>query len=239
MQVLLTNEEKETILSARLLIVDADAYLRGTVRQQLTVEGFNNVFEVGIVADFDKTLNNINPDLILLDIQIPDGNAIEICQSLRRDGFAKPIVMLVTKGSEDDIVLGFEAGANDYIAKPLRMGELLARIHLQLRQFFILGDAQFEIGDLIFIPANKMLHEIITGEVQKLTEKEATILKLLSQVSPNEITKSQILSEVWGFQNGVSTHTLETHIYRLRKKIGKLNKKQLVLTTEKGYRLAD
>ena len=239
MQVLLTNEEKETILSARLLIVDADAYLRGTVRQQLEIEGFKNVFDVGVITGFDTVLRDTNPDLILLDIQIPDGDAIEICESLRHDGFAKPIVMLTSKGFDNDIVLGLKAGANDYIAKPLRMGELLARIHIQLHQSFVLGDVQLEIGDLIFIPANKTLHEITTDKVQKLTEKEATILKFLYQAFPNEITKNQILSEVWGFQNGVSTHTLETHVYRLRQKINQFNKKQLVLTTENGYRLAD
>ena len=238
MQVLLTNDEKEAILLARLLIVDANAYLRGTVREQLIIEGFNNVFDVGIVADFDVILRDTKPDLILIDIQIPDGDAIEICQSLRRDGFVKPIIMLTSRGFENDIVLGLEAGANDYIAKPFRIRELLARIQFQLRQFFALVDVKFEIGDLIFIPANKMLHEIITGEVQKLTEKETTILKFLHKSFPDEVTKSQILSEVWGFQNGVSTHTLETHIYRLRQKINQLNKKQLVLTTEKGYRLA-
>ena len=239
MQVLLTSEEKEAILSAQILIVDADAYLRGTLREQLAVEGFNHLFEADILAHFDTTLKNANPDLILLDIQIPDRNAIEICQSLRRDGFAKPIIMLTTKGSEDDIVLALEAGANDYIAKPLRMGELLARIYIQLRQFLVLGDVQIEIGDLIFIPANKTFHEKKKKKVQKLTEKETTILKFLYQAFPDEVTKSQILSEVWGLQNGLSTHTLETHIYRLRQKINQINKKQLVLTTEKGYRLAD
>jgi len=239
MQVLLTNEEKETILSARLLIVDADAYLRGTVRQQLEIEGFKNVFDVGVVTGFDTVLRDTKPDLILLDIKIPDGDAIEICESLRHDGFTKPIVMLTSKVFDNDIVLGLKAGANDYIAKPLRMGELLARIHIQLHQSFVLGDVQFEIGDLIFIPANKTLHEITTDKVQKLTEKEATILKFLYQASPDEVTKSQILSEVWGFQDGLSTHTLETHIYRLRQKINQFSKKQLVLTTEKGYRLAD
>ena len=239
MQVLPQNKEKEAVLSARLLIVDADAYLRGTVRQQLVVEGFNNVFDVGIATDFDTTLRNANPDLILLDLQIPDGNAIEICKNLRRDGFSKPIVMLTSKGAEDDIVLGLKAGANDYIAKPMRMGELLARIRTQLRQFAESRDVKFKISNLIFLPANKTLHEISGGRVQTLTEKETTILRFLYEASPKEVTKSQILYEVWGFRNGVSTHTLETHIYRLRQKISSFNKKQLVLTTEKGYRLTD
>jgi len=125
MQVLSPSRGKEAVSSSRLLIVDDDAYLRATLRQQLAVEGFNDVFEVGVVADLDNALSHANPDLILLDIQMPDGNGIDICQRLRRNGFAKPIVMLTAKGAEGDIVLGLEAGANDYITKPLRLGEWL------------------------------------------------------------------------------------------------------------------
>ena len=239
MQVLSPCDRKEAASTSRLLIVDDDAYLRATLRQQLAVEGFSEIFEVGVVADLDNVLANANPDLILLDVQMPDGNGIDICQRLRRNGFAKPIVMLTAKGAEDDIVRGLEAGANDYITKPLRLGELIARIRTQLRQFKALDDLCFEIGNLSFVPANKMLHEIGTDRMQVLTEKESAILKFLYRAFPDDVTKSQILAEVWGFQNGVSTHTLETHIYRLRQKISRLTKKQLVLTIEKGYRLAD
>ena len=239
MQVLSPSGGKEAVSLPRLLIVDDDAYLRATLRQQLLVEGFNNVFDVGVIANFDNVLSHANPDLILLDIQMPDGNSIDICQRLRRNGFAKPIVMLIAKGAEGDIVLGLEAGANDYIIKPLRLGELIARIRNQLRQFRASDDAEFEIGNLSFVPANKMLYEIGSDRMQALTEKEATILKFLYRASPNDVTKDELLAEVWGFQNGISTHTLETHIYRLRKKISRLTKKQLVLTIEKGYRLTD
>jgi len=239
MQVLSTSGGKDAVSSSRLLIVDDDAYLRAILRQHLAVEGFNDVFEAGIFADLDNALSYANPDLILLDIQMPDGNGIDICQRLRRNGFAKPIVMLTAKGAEGDIVLGLEAGANDYITKPLRLGELVVRIRTQLRQFRALDDARFEIGNLSFVPANKMLHEIGSDRTQALTEKEATILKFLYRAFPNDVTKDELLAKVWGFQNGVSTHTLETHIYRLRQKISRLTKKQLVLTIEKGYRLAD
>ena len=239
MQVLSSSGVKEAASSSRLLIVDDDAYLRAALRQQLAAEGFNDVFEVGVVADLDNALSHANPDLILLDIQMPDGNGIDICQRLRRNGFAKPIVMLTAKGAEGDIVLGLEAGANDYITKPLRLGELIARIRTQLRQFRASDDARFEIGNLSFVPDNKMLHEIGSDRMQALTEKETTILKFLYRAFPNDVTKDELLAEVWGFQNGISTHTLATHIYRLRKKISRLTKKQLVLTVEKGYRLAD
>jgi DNA-binding response OmpR family regulator len=239
MQVLSPSGSKEVVSSSRLLIVDDDAYLRAILRQQLAVEGFNDVFEVGVVADLDNALSHANPDLILLDIQMPDGNGIDICQRLRRNGFAKPIVMLTAKGAEGDIVLGLEAGANDYITKPLRFGNLVARIRTQLRQFLASDDARFEIGNLRFAPADKMLHEIGSDRMQALTEKETAILKFLYRAFPNAVTKDDLLAEVWGFQNGISTHTLETHIYRLRQKISRLTKRQLVLTIEKGYRLAD
>ena len=239
MQVLSPSGSKEEVSSSRLLIVDDDAYLRANLRQQLLVEGFKDVFEVGVVGDLDNVLSHANPDLILLDVQMPDGNGIDICQRLRSNGFAKPIVMLTAKGAEGDIVLGLEAGANDYIIKPLRFGELIACICTQLRQLRAPDDAQFEIGNLRFVPANKMLHEISSHQIQALTEKEATILKFLHRAFPNDVTKDELLAEVWGFQNGVSTHTLETHIYRLRQKISRLTKKQLVLTIENGYRLAD
>jgi DNA-binding response OmpR family regulator len=239
MQVLSPSGSKEVVSSSRLLIVDDDAYFRAILRQQLAVEGFNDVFEVGVVADLDNALSHANPDLILLDIQMPDGNGIDICQRLRRNGFAKPIVMLTAKGAEGDIVLGLEAGANDYITKPLRFGNLVARIRTQLRQFLASDDARFEIGNLRFAPADKMLHEIGSDRMQALTEKETAILKFLYRAFPNAVTKDDLLAEVWGFQNGISTHTLETHIYRLRQKISRLTKRQLVLTIEKGYRLAD
>ena len=230
---------KKASLSSRVLIVDDDAYLRATLRQQLSIEGFNDVFEVGVLAELDQALVHAKPDLILLDIQLPDGNGVDVCRRLRRNGFTKPIIMLTTMGAEKDIVTGLEAGANDYITKPLRMGELLARIKTQLRQFRSSDDARFEIGVLSFVPANKMLHETGSDRMQALTEKEATILKFLYRALPNDVTKDQILSEVWGFQNGVSTHTLETHIYRLRQKISCLTRNQLILTTPKGYRLTD
>jgi len=239
MQVLSPSGGKVSVSSSRLLIVDDDAYLCAILRQQLAVEGFNDVFELGVAADLDNVLNHANPDLILLDSQMPDGDGIDICQRLRRNGFAKPIIMLTAKGAKVDIALALEAGANDYITKPLRFGELIARIRTQLRQFRGPDDARFEIGNLSFVPAHKMLYEIGSDRMQALTEKEATILKFLYRAFPNDVTKDELLAEVWGFQNGVSTHTLETHIYRLRQKISRLTKKQLVLTIENGYRLAD
>ena len=237
MQGLSKRTSQESGNSSRLLIVDDDAYLRTSLRQQFLAEGFHNIFDVGSATRLNTALKEANPDLILLDIQMPDGNGVEICKRLRREGFTKPIVMLTAKNAESDIIEGLEAGANDYVTKPLRMGELLARIHTQLWQFKASDDARFEMADLNFVPANKMLHKMECGRMQALTEKETTILKFLYRAFPESVTKDELLTEVWGLQNGLTTHTLETHIYRLRQKIGRLTKTPIVITTENGYRL--
>jgi DNA-binding response OmpR family regulator len=239
MQVLSLNEKKEMDLSSRILIVENNSLFSATLCQQLALEGFKNVVEVGLLANFDNMFRDVNPDLVLLSIQMPDGDSYDICRKLRNNGFFKSIILLIPKGVEDAIALGLEAGANNYAIKPLRMVELIALIRSQLFQPRASDDMQFEIGNLSFAPANKMLFNIDSDSVQTLTEKETMILNFLYQAFPGDISKDHILAEVWGFQNTVSTHTLETHIYRLRQKISRLTDKQLVLTTENGYRLAD
>ena len=237
MQGLSKRTSQESGNSSRLLIVDDDAYLRISLRQQFVAEGFHNIFDVGSATGLNTALKEANPDLILLDIQMPDGNGVEICKRLRSDGFIKPIVMLTGKNAEADIIEGLEAGADDYVTKPVRMSELLARIHTLIRQFNASDDIRFELADLNFVPANKMLHKMECGRMQALTEKETTILKFLYRAFPESVTKDELLTEVWGLQNGLTTHTLETHIYRLRQKIGRLTKTPIVITTENGYRL--
>jgi len=239
MQVLSQNEKKEMAFSSRILIVESNSLFRSTLCQQLVLEGFKNVMEVGTLADLDEMLLDVIPDLVLLSIQMPDGNSVDICRKLRSNGFFKSIIMLIPKGAEHAIALGLEAGASSYVIKPLRMLGLITLIRSQLFQPRSFDDMHFAIGKLSFAPANKMLFDSGSDNVQTLTEKETTILKFLYQAFPSDISKAHILAEVWGFQNTVSTHTLETHIYRLRQKISQLTDKQLVLTTENGYRLAD
>lgn len=223
--------------SSRLLIVDNDVYLRTNLRQQFVAEGFKNVFDVGSVVGLNAVLKEANPDLILLDIQMTDGDGVEICKRLRSNGFTKPILLLTNKNDGFNIFDGLNAGANDYVTKPFRVSELLARIHAHLRQFEALDDVRFELADLNFIPSDKMLHKIGCERKQALTEKETTILKFLYRAFPESASKDELLTEVWGIKNGQTTHTLETHIYRLRQKIGRLTGTPIVITTQNGYRL--
>ena len=227
----------DTAPTGRLLVIDDDPFLRATLKEQFAAEGFQDVFEAENLIEAFARIDDSNPDLVILDIRLPDGNGIEICRKLRERGFAKPIIMLTGQNAEEDIISSLEAGANDYVIKPMRMGELLARVKSQLWQHKASDTARFSIGGLSFVPANKLLKSPDDSRKVILTEKESTILKYLYRAHPNCVPKEELLAEVWGFQNGLSTHTVETHIYRLRQKIKRLTTKNIITTTALGYSL--
>jgi DNA-binding response OmpR family regulator len=223
----------------RLFVVDDDDLLRATLKDQLNAEGYSQVTTIAGVTELFQILPECEPDIMLLDVQMPDGNGVDVCRNLRRNGFTKPILMLTGKDAEEDIILGLEAGANDYISKPMRMGELLARIKSHLHQHRASDDVRFQLGPLSFIPATKMLQHEESGQKQLLTEKEAVILKFFIRAAPEIVSKDELLKDVWGFRSGVSTHTVETHIYRLRQKIARVTSEQIIRTTGKGYCLSN
>ena len=155
---------------------------------------------------------------MLLDVGLPDMDGRDVCRLLRKQGMKAPVIMLTAHSGDADTILGLDSGANDYITKPFRLGVLLARLRAQLRQFELSDDAVFLIGPYSFKPAAKML---VRGDNRKihLTEKETAILKYLYRVGDRPVSREVLLDEVWGYNAGVTTHTLETHIYRLRQKI--------------------
>ena len=224
--------------NGRILVVGDDPFLRATLKEQFAVEGFDEVFEAENLIEAFREIDERLPDIVILDIRLPDGNGIEICRKLRDRGFSKPIIMLTGQNAEQDIISSLEAGANDYVIKPMRMGELLARVRSQLWQHKASDTARFSIGGLSFIPANKLLKSSDENRKVILTEKESTILKYLYRAHPNCVPKEELLAEVWGFQNGLSTHTVETHIYRLRQKVKRLTSKTLIITNTQGYALS-
>ena len=224
--------------NGRILVVDDDPFLRATLKEQFAVEGFDEVFEAENLIEAFREIDERSPDIVILDIRLPDGNGIEICRKLRDRGFSKPIIMLTGQNAEQDIIASLEAGANDYVIKPMRMGELLARVKSQLWQHKASDTARFSIGGLSFIPANKLLKSPDENRKVILTEKESTILKYLYRAHPNCVPKEELLAEVWGFQNGLSTHTVETHIYRLRQKVKRLTKATIIITNTQGYSLS-
>ena len=222
-----------------LLVVDDDDVLRRALIDQLSpAETFAIIDEAPTGATAMAKARARIYDLILLDIGLPDQDGREVCKALRAAGVRSPIIMLTAADSDDDTITGLNAGANDYVTKPFRMAVLLARVKAHLRQHDQSDDAVFVIGPYKFQPAAKML---MVGEGDKrirLTEKETAILKYLYRVGNKTVPRETLLDEVWGYNAGVTTHTLETHVYRLRQKIEPDPQQvQLLVTEPGGYRL--
>jgi DNA-binding response OmpR family regulator len=223
-----------------ILIVDDDQTLREELSSQLQVDGEFVAMEAGTVADAVSTLAAAEQrfDALILDVGLPDGDGRDLCAELRRQGLRMPIIMLTGSDDEADVVRGLDSGANDYIAKPFRLGELLARLRAQLRIFENSEDAVFVIGPYTFRPSAKLLQEPLRNRRIRLTEKEAAILKFLYRAGTKPVARQILLNEVWGYNAAVTTHTLETHIYRLRQKIEPDPTNARLLVTEGGgYRL--
>ena len=157
---------------------------------------------------------------------------------LRNLGVSCPIIMLTGADTDADTVLGLEAGANDYITKPFRLAVFLVRLRAHIRQHDRSDDAVFTIGPYVFKPGAKILVNHETRKRIRLTDKETSILKYLYRSGSRVITRDTLLEEVWNYNAGVTTHTLETHIYRLRQKIEADPARARILVTEAGgYRL--
>lgn len=221
----------------KILLVDDDTMLRETIREQFALHDEFDLEEAGTGSEgLDKARSTLY-GLILLDVGLPDMDGREVCRLMRKADIRCPIIMFTGADSDADTILGLEAGANDYVTKPFRFGVLLARIRAHLRSHEQSEDAVFKIGPYTFRPSSKML---ITGEDRKirLTEKETAILKFLYRSGKKVVGRDVLLHEVWGYNSGVTTHTLETHIYRLRQKIEPDPSNAALLVTESGgYKL--
>jgi len=220
-----------------ILIVDDDADLRGALAEQLQLHEEFRIEEAGTAGDGVRLGRESRADLILLDVDLPDMDGREAARLLRKGGVSAPIIMLTGATSDSDQILGLDAGANDYVTKPFKFAVLLARIRAQLRSHEQSEDAVFRIGPYEFRPAQKMLMDEKQRKV-RLTEKETNILKYLYRAGPKAVPREELLTEVWGYNAGVTTHTLETHVYRLRQKIEPDPSSARILLTEAGgYRL--
>lgn len=221
----------------KILVIDDEADLRESLTDQIALHEEFETASAGTAAEGMAKAKAENIDLILMDVGLPDMDGREACKLLRKNGFKGPIVMLTGQASDSDTILGLESGANDYITKPFKFAVLLARIRAQLRQHEQSDDAVFTIGPYSFKPAAKLLLDDNGGKV-RLTEKETSILKYLYRAGEKVVSREVLLHEVWGYNAGVTTHTLETHIYRLRQKIEKdPSSAELLVTETGGYKL--
>jgi len=228
----------------RLLLVDDDETLREELVEQFAVYDEFETVDVGTATDGIKTAKEQTFDLIILDVDLPDMLGTEACELMRKAGVAAPIVMLTGNDGEMNEILGLNSGANDYVTKPFRFSVLLARLRAHLRSFEQSEEAIFQIGPYAFKPAFKRLTPPQEEGARplrdiRLTEKETNILKYLYRAGGKPVAREELLEEVWGYNSGVTTHTLETHVYRLRQKIEPEKGVATLLMTEPGgYRLA-
>jgi len=221
-----------------ILIIDDEAELRGELAEQLDLHDEFTAAQAESGEEGVRQAAALKPALILLDVDLPDIDGREVCRRVRAAGISAPIIMLTAAAGEADTIQGLEAGANDYVTKPFRFAVLLARIRAQLRSHEQSEDAVFRIGPYEFRPAAKLLIDAKQKKV-RLTEKETNILKYLYRAGDKPVSREELLAEVWGYNAGVTTHTLETHIYRLRQKIEpEASGVRLLLTEAGGYRLA-
>jgi len=223
----------------KILLVDDDELLCETLVDQFNLHDEFNVETAPTAnAAIERAREEAHIDLMLLDVGLPDMDGREACRVMRKNGFKSPIIMLTGADSDADTILGLEAGANDYVVKPFKFGVLMARVRAHLRSHEQSEDAVFKLGPYEFRPAVKMLVTDADKKI-RLTEKETSILKFLYRAGGKPVTRDVLLDEVWGYNSGVTTHTLETHVYRLRQKIEPdPSSASLLLTEGGGYRLS-
>lgn len=221
----------------KILLVDDDDDLREALSEQLVLTEDFDVFEAANGAEAMDKVKAGAFDLVILDVGLPDTDGRELCRRMRKAGLRCPVMMLTGHDTDADTILGLDSGANDYVTKPFKFPVLLARIRAQVRQHEQSEDAVFQLGPYTFKPGQKMLVDARERKI-RLTEKETNILKYLYRAQANVVARDVLLHEVWGYNAGVTTHTLETHIYRLRQKIEPDPANARLLVTEAGgYKL--
>jgi DNA-binding response OmpR family regulator len=224
----------------KILVVDDDGPFRSALAEQLHFYDALRVAQAGTGAEGLEMAKLTHYNAILLDVGLPDMDGRELCRLMRRHGVRAPVIMLTAADSDVDTILGLESGADDYITKPFRITVLLARLRSHLRVFEDSVDAILTIGPYEFHPAARLLIGNGNGDKRKvrLTDKESSLLKYLFRAGGKAVPREVLLNEVWGYNSGVVTHTLETHIYRLRQKMERDPTAAAILVTDQGqYRL--
>lgn len=221
----------------RILIVEDDHPLLETLAEQIDLEPDLQAISATTLAEAGQVIDGGRVDGVLLDVDLPDGDGRAFCAERRAQGLACPVIFLTGKDAPEDEIQGLTDGGNDYVTKPFRFDVLMARLRAHLRTFEDSEKATLRIGPYDFKPASRILLDD-SGKRLRLTDKETAILRRLYQEGGKAVTREALLSEVWGYNPSVTTHTLETHIYRLRQKIEpEPARARIVVTAEDGYRL--
>ncbi len=213
-------------MSLKILIIEDEPDIRKNLEYNLSREGYS-VLAAASIAEAEQLIYSNNLSLVLLDLMLPDGSGLELCKKMKSDPDVQnlPIIILTAKDDEVDKVVGFEIGADDYVTKPFSVRELILRIKAVLKRGenkkdIVEIDRQF--GDLkIDIDS----HEVyVDGELVNLTALEFKLLIQLVDRRGRVQSREQLLADVWGYSAEVTTRTVDTHIKRLREKLGTMGK---------------
>ena len=221
-----------------ILLVEGDELLRDALIELLSPQKDFLLIAAKTGETALTQLKEGHFDLLIIEGLLPDIDGHELCYRIRRENLEAPIIMLQGTEAEPNVISSPQAEPNEYITKPFRMGFLIARIQSHLRRLERDDDATYSLGRYKFHPAAKILLEPTENKTIKLTEKETSILKHLLRPPNTLVGRAELLDEVWGYNSGVTTHTLETHVYRLRQKMEQDPSDSQILVTEPGgYRL--
>ncbi|HEY0816682.1 MAG TPA: MtrAB system response regulator MtrA [Pseudonocardia sp.] len=217
-------------MKSRVLVVDDDPALAEMLTIVLRGEGF----DTAVVGDGTRALpavRELRPDVVLLDLMLPGMNGIDVCRAIRTES-GVPIVMLTAKTDTVDIVLGLESGADDYVVKPFKPKELIARIRARVRRTETEPAEQLSIGDVtIDVPAHQVVR---AGESIALTPLEFDLLVALARKPRQVFTREVLLEQVWGYRHAADTRLVNVHVQRLRSKVERDPEHPEVVLTVRG-----
>ena len=214
-------------MRVNILVIEDEPDIRKNLEYNLGREGFN-AFSVGSLDEAGKKLESKKFDLILLDLMLPDGSGLDLCKKIKSNSEteATPIIILTAKDDEVDKVVGFELGADDYVTKPFSVRELILRVKAILKRSDTktkeVVEVERQFGDLKIDVDSHEVH--VDSQLIELTALEFRLLKELVDKRGRVQSRDQLLSEVWGYNAEVTTRTVDTHIKRLREKLGSMGK---------------
>lgn len=221
-----------------ILIIEDDPGLLTGLRDNLELEGYR-IQAATTIRDGRDLVLATQPDLILLDVMLPDGDGISLCRQLRRQGVRQPIIMLTARGEEHDKLLGFEVGADDYVVKPFSLRELLARIHARLRFLEPQAAGPIAVGAAV---VDFERHTLLRNHQSlEISAKEMELLRFLVDHRGQVVSRDDLLTHVWGHQGEITTRTIDNFIVRLRKKLepDPANPIYLITVYGSGYKLVE